>query len=100
MELDEAIAGCPDGRAHVPAGGRGEPAGDRPIGLDDLPPHLQAWQKLPTQFDIPDAGINLEELEKKLVHRAIHKAGGNKSKAAKLLGITRRKLYSMLERLG
>jgi len=75
-------------------------AGDRPIGLDDLPPHLQAWQKLPTQFDIPDAGINLEELEKKLVHRAIHKAGGNKSKAAKLLGITRRKLYSMLERLG
>jgi len=35
-----------------------------------------------------------------LIHRAIEKAGGNKSRAAKLLGITRRKLYSMLERLG
>jgi len=41
----------------------------------------------------------LEGIEKKLIHRAIEKAGGNKSKAAKLLGITRRKLYSMLERL-
>lgn len=75
-------------------------AGARPIGVEDLPPHLQAWQKLPTQFDIPESGLNLEDLEKNLIHRAINKAGGNKSKAAKLLGITRRKLYSMLERFG
>lgn len=75
-------------------------AGARPIGLEDLPPHLQGWQKLPTQFDIPEGGINLQDVEKKLIRRAIEKAGGNKSRAAKLLGITRRKLYSMLERLG
>jgi len=75
-------------------------AGARPISVEDLPPQFHVRTKLPTQFDIPESGINLEEMEKKLVHRAIEKAGGNKSKAAKLLGITRRKLYSMLERLG
>jgi DNA-binding NtrC family response regulator len=66
----------------------------------NLPPHIQGIQKLPTQFDLPDEGIMLKDIEKKLIHRAIEKAGGNKSKAAKLLGITRRKLYSMLERFG
>jgi DNA-binding NtrC family response regulator len=75
-------------------------AGDQPIAVSDLPSHIQGLQKLPTQFDIPEDGINLEDMEKKLIHRAIEKAGGNKSRAAKLLGITRRKLYSMLERLG
>lgn len=75
-------------------------AGSRPITMEDLPPQFHVRTKLPTQFDIPESGINLEEMEKKLVHRAIEKAKGNKSKAAKLLGITRRKLYSMLERLG
>jgi DNA-binding NtrC family response regulator len=75
-------------------------AGDHPIQVADLPPHIQGLQKLPTTFDLPDEGIVLEDIEKKLIHRAIEKAGGNKSKAAKLLGITRRKLYSMLERLG
>ncbi len=75
-------------------------AGGQAISIADLPPHLQGIQKLPTSFDIPEEGINLEDMERRLVHRAIEKAGGNKSRAAKLLGITRRKLYSMLERLG
>lgn len=75
-------------------------AGSQPITVADLPPHIQGIQQLPTKFDLPDEGIVLEDIEKKLIHRAIEKAGGNKSKAAKLLGITRRKLYSMLERLG
>jgi len=36
---------------------------------------------------------NLTELEKSLVERALRQAGGNKSKAAELLGIQRRLLY-------
>jgi two-component system NtrC family response regulator len=68
----------------------------------DLPPHIRnlpspsggAW------LDIPSDGLSLEEVEKNLIKNALTKAGGNKSKAAKLLGITRRKLYSMMERLG
>lgn len=47
---------------------------------------------------IPDAGINLDELEQKLIREAIRKAQGNKSRAAELLGITRRRLYSMMDR--
>ncbi len=75
-------------------------AGDRPITIEDLPPYLRDEKKPPTLFEIPDEGINLEDVEKKLIQRAIEKAGGNKSRAAKLLGITRRKLYSMMERFG
>ena len=76
-------------------------AGDRPVDVDDLPFHVHEAPATPDNlFDIPDEGINLEEVEKKLLYSAIDKAQGNKSRAAKLLGITRRKLYSMLERFG
>ncbi len=51
-------------------------------------------------FEIPDEGLVLEELEKALIRKALAKAGGNKSKAAELLGLTRRTLYSRMERYG
>ena len=51
-------------------------------------------------YTIPDEGINLDELEKRLIKEALQKAGGNKTKAAQLLGLTRRRLYSMMERFG
>jgi len=44
--------------------------------------------------------LNLEEAEKELIQRALAAAGGNKSEAARLLGITRRALYGRLERYG
>ncbi len=47
----------------------------------------------------PDA-FNLEEMEKQLIRKAIERARGNKSEAARLLGITRRALYGRLERYG
>ncbi|NNF06524.1 MAG: sigma-54-dependent Fis family transcriptional regulator [Candidatus Eisenbacteria bacterium] len=50
--------------------------------------------------EIPDDGLNLEELEKELIIKALEKSGGNKTQAAKLLGLTRRTLYSRLERHG
>ncbi len=51
-------------------------------------------------FEIPDEGLVLEEVEKALIRKALAKAGGNKSKAAELLGLTRRTLYSRMERYG
>ncbi len=42
----------------------------------------------------------LPEVEKTMIELALERAGGNKSKAAKLLGITRRTLYGKLERFG
>jgi DNA-binding NtrC family response regulator len=42
----------------------------------------------------------LSEIEEEMIRHALEAAGGNKSRAAELLGITRRTLYSRLERLG
>ncbi len=50
--------------------------------------------------EIPDEGLSLEALEKELILKALDKAGGNKTQAARLLGLTRRTLYSRLERHG
>ena len=75
-------------------------AGGDVIRPEHLPPHLQAAEPEPPPAEIPEGGIKLEEVERNLIRLALRKAGGNKSKAAALLGITRRRLYSMMERLG
>ncbi|MBD3288344.1 response regulator [candidate division KSB1 bacterium] len=77
-------------------------AGDDIITADILPPHIRGKtdQQNIMSLDIPDEGLSIEEVERGLIHKALAKAQGNKSKASKLLGITRRRLYSMMERLG
>jgi two-component system response regulator HydG len=45
-------------------------------------------------------GFDLDGFERELILAAIERAGGNKTQAARLLGITRRRLYSRLESLG
>jgi len=49
---------------------------------------------------IPPEGLSLEVLERELIVRALEMARGNKSQAARLLGLTRRTLYSRMERHG
>jgi ActR/RegA family two-component response regulator len=51
------------------------------------------------EVDIPDAGLDLEALESTLIRKALAKAEGNVSKAARLLGLTRRTLQYRLEKL-
>jgi len=48
----------------------------------------------------PADTLNLAEMERRLIVRAIEAASGNRSEAARLLGITRRALYGRLERYG
>jgi two-component system response regulator HydG len=48
----------------------------------------------------PPAGASLAEWERKLVADALAKARGNKSRAAKALGLSRAQLYTRLKRLG
>jgi two-component system response regulator FlrC len=45
-------------------------------------------------------GLDLEATERSLVERALLQAGQNKSKAARLLGLTRNKLYTRMQRFG
>ncbi len=50
--------------------------------------------------ELPAAGLDLDELEKTLVRQALERAKNNRSRAAKLLGLTRAQLYTRLERYG
>jgi DNA-binding NtrC family response regulator len=70
---------------------------------DGVAPHgaaVHAGGVVHLDLDIPEEGIDLEKLEAALIRKAIAKAGGNKSQAARLLGMTRRTLYSRMEKHG
>ena len=49
---------------------------------------------------LPDSGIKIDELTTSLIEQALEKASGNKTKAAELLGVSRRRLYSMMKTYG
>jgi len=75
-------------------------------GADDITPaHLSfaagAARDEPSWVPrIPAEGLSLEALEKELILQALERAAGNKSAAARLLGLTRRTLYSRMEKHG
>jgi transcriptional regulator with PAS, ATPase and Fis domain len=50
--------------------------------------------------NIDTTNLNLEETEKMLIRKVIDKHGGNISKAAKELGLTRASLYRRIEKYG
>ena len=54
----------------------------------------------PVQFDIPPHGLSLDDLEKQLVTQALEKSKNNKTKAAKLLGLTRGTFRYRLQKYG
>ena len=74
-------------------------AGSEPIGLDHLPPALakRAGIETNTLDELLIPGFSIDALERDLIHHALVKASGNKAAAARLLGITRRRLYSRLD---
>jgi Nif-specific regulatory protein len=67
--------------------------------------HLPATQR-PPQASTPSSGtlaagaMNLGEIERSLVVNALAQARYNKTRAAKLLGLTRAQLYSRIEKYG
>jgi DNA-binding NtrC family response regulator len=78
-------------------------AGSDAIGLEHLSfarPERAAGGGLAWVPEIPAEGLSLEVLERELIVKALERANGNKSQAARLLGLTRRTLYSRMERHG
>jgi two-component system response regulator AtoC len=61
---------------------------------DDLPPDLGAAAPVPPQ--LPSGRMTLEQLKTWYVRTVVEEAGGNKARAAELLGIDRRTLYRIL----
>jgi two-component system response regulator AtoC len=50
-------------------------------------------------FQLPSGGVSLEEVEMSMVRQAIERSGGNQTKAAELLGISRDQLRYRLKKL-
>jgi transcriptional regulator with PAS, ATPase and Fis domain len=70
--------------------------------LADLPAAVRAGARAApavTELEIPDGGLDLEELEASLIRKALAKAGGNVTRAARLLGLSRRTLQYRLSKL-
>ncbi len=64
------------------------------IDSDDLPLEIRTAPQPGTNgadrpFTLPDSGINLVDLEQNLIGQALQRASGNKSHAARLLGLSR-----------
>ncbi len=74
------------------------------IGLDDLPSEVRARVCGVTRgalgYELPDSGVDLEEVELDLVRQALDRTGGAVPKAAKLLGLTTKTLEARMQRLG
>ena len=75
-------------------------AADEPIGPEHVAPAADVRGKGGTAADVLREGFNLDDFERELLYAALERAGGNKAAAARLLGITRRRLYSRLQSLG
>jgi two-component system NtrC family response regulator len=63
-----------------------------------LPQPAPATGKSP--IVLPDEGVNLEALEREMILQALKKCGGNQTKTARFLGMSRRTLAYRLEKYG
>jgi transcriptional regulator with PAS, ATPase and Fis domain len=61
---------------------------------------LGKQQVIDSQIVLPPEGINLEQVEIDLIRQALHRTGENRSKAAKLLGISRDTLLYRMQKHG
>ncbi|NEX22202.1 sigma-54-dependent Fis family transcriptional regulator [Thiorhodococcus mannitoliphagus] len=71
------------------------------IGPENLPPEVrrgEASSGPSSGFELPPQGIDLNSLEAELIRQALSLAGGNKSRAARLLGLTRDTLLYRLQK--
>ncbi|WP_242337374.1 sigma-54 dependent transcriptional regulator [Anaeromyxobacter sp. SG66] len=81
-ELENVLERAPHrGGAHAPGGAHGPPG---------------PAQRARRVGDLLVEGFSLDALERELLHAALERAGGNKTHAARMLGVTRRRLYSLL----
>jgi len=86
------LENCIDGAVALARGTR--------IEVDDLPEKVRSFR--PDRFSVaanhPDEIVTIDELERRYILRVLVLVGGNKSRAAQVLGFDRRTLYRKLER--
>jgi DNA-binding NtrC family response regulator len=67
------------------------------LGLSDLPPEFKPTGNQDLSFQVR-LGSSMDEVEQELIYRTIEFAGGNKTRAAEILGVSLKTLYNRLER--
>ena len=70
------------------------------IVVDDLPEQIRDYQRSHSCScgDDPAELVPLEEVERRYILRVLEAVGGNKTLAARILGLDRKTLYRKLER--
>jgi len=73
---------------------------DKEILPGDLPQKIQNLEKhrKVVVLDVPDTGVALDEVEKELILTALKRTGGNQTRAARFLGISRSALLYRMEK--
>ncbi len=74
-------------------------AGEGGVAAEHLRTGAPAGGRERVAAELVGEGFSLDEFERELIQAALVRAGGNKTNAAKLLGVTRRRLYSLLASL-
>ncbi|MBI4832868.1 MAG: sigma-54-dependent Fis family transcriptional regulator [Candidatus Lindowbacteria bacterium] len=74
------------------------------IEVGGLPPEITQFvegsQMIKLVDEFPTTGLSLEEVERELIRKAMNMAGGNQTRAAELLGISRDTLRYRLQKFG
>jgi len=72
------------------------------LDVQDIPPEIRQVRQLiaGTQSPTGLAGVSLDELERKAIAETLEKTGGNRERAAKILGIGERTLYRKIKEYG
>ena len=65
--------------------------------IQSFQPEVESAPKSPTSRSLTDA---VEQLERRLIEEALRNSGGNKQKAAQMLGLSRQGWIEKLKRLG
>ncbi len=67
--------------------------------LEDLPPYIRDYQpaRKILKGNTPDELVPLEEIERQYIQEVLNAVGGNKSTAARILGLGRRTLYRKID---